>query len=94
VNFKQNSIVSSSNRPNQLEAKMLTLSLSRKTENVIRETLWCLQGSSISVKDSSRNTDQGNVNTTVAHDNVNKYTLAKQESYGFYKRHCMEVLEV
>jgi hypothetical protein len=94
MNFKDSmsssSVSSSSNCPNQLEAEMLTLRLSRKSENVIKETLRCLQGSSFSLKDSSPNTDQGeNVNTTVAHDNINKL-----ERYGFYKRHCLEALEV
>jgi hypothetical protein len=98
MNFKDStssSSVSSSNCQNQLEAEMLSLSLSRKSENVIQEIFRCLQRSSFSVKDSSSNTDQGgNVNTTVAHNNVNKYALAKLERYGFYNRHCLEAMEV
>jgi hypothetical protein len=38
------SSVSSSNRPNKLEAEVQKLSLSWKSENVIRETVRCLQG--------------------------------------------------
>jgi hypothetical protein len=37
------SSVISSNHPNHLEAETLTLSLSRKSENVIRETIRCLR---------------------------------------------------